>query len=351
MTVNLDLPKQVLEVFEKLGAHGYDVYVYGECVRLLIKGQTLLDFDVITNAKLSRIRAIFDGYNILEDNPDREELVVTVLGVAVSIRTCDAVDDWSAGNAFTVDAIAYNPEKGFTDPFGGLNHINGGVAAFTPNGAKPENVLSALVWCSEEEYTLAPETSKAVFGLIPELSGLSPASLRRDLERVIMGKRAGAVLAEYAEVFFAFIPEFKPLRGYTDFYSRCVKCVGSSSPVLNLRYALLFCELGKPDCYSRDCDDNTHYWGHAERARIYAERIMIRLGCLAEDIKEVGLIIENRDKIPRANDVDIKNLLDEYPFGLLKLLLLFKCAEIRAKNDPRTEHEALNYKHLAGQIT
>ncbi|MDR0223079.1 MAG: hypothetical protein LBI38_06065 [Oscillospiraceae bacterium] len=350
MAGNLDLPKQTLEILDKLGSRGYDAYVYGKCARTLLKGRSLLDFDIIANAGLDRIRAIFDGYKVIEDNLDKGELIVTVLGVSAGIKPYADLREKLSESAFTVDAIAYSPEKGFKDPFGGLKHMEEGVAAFTPNSAKPENILPALAWYSEEDYTVAPETKEAIFGLVPDLAGVRPAFMRGDFERVVLGKKAGAVLDEYAEVFFALIPELEPVRDYEDFLPRAFKSVGSSAPLLPLRLSLLFCELGKPDCCSRDSDGGARYLGHVERARIYAERIMARFGYSREEIKEVGYIIENRDRVSDADDGDIKDLLKEHSVERLKALLLFKCAESRAKKSREAEHDALRYKRLAERL-
>ena len=118
-TTILNLPKQVEEVLDALASHGYSAFIHGECVRVLIKGQTHLDeikafdFDVMTNAEIERIRAIFEGYNVVEDNLAKGELIVTILGIAVSITsfselTAELMNEY----AFTFDAIAYSPKTG-----------------------------------------------------------------------------------------------------------------------------------------------------------------------------------------------------------------------------------------------
>jgi tRNA nucleotidyltransferase (CCA-adding enzyme) len=312
----LELPNQITEVLDKLAEHEYSSYIYGECVRLLIKGQTLFEYSITTDAKMSRIRAIFDGYNVIEDKKDDSELVVRVLGVALSITSHTNLDEFLKGiSAFSFDAIAYNHNKGFHDPFGGVNALKDGE-------------IRHLIMTAEE--TLFK---------------------REELETILMGRYIKEVLEEYADVFAAIIPELYMLSEFdeeqgTDLLLHTFKAVGSSSPDLSLRYALLFHELGKPDCHSKDADGNSHFYGHAERSRIYSTRIMERIDCNKSDIKDTGYIIENYEKVFEMKDGDYQDLRDG--FELLRLLLLFNCADCRAHPDEKfAEKNAMQFRKLS----
>jgi len=312
---DLTLPKQVTEITDKLRDHGYWAYIHGECVRELIKGQTLykestfrrestlLDFDLVTDADFSRIRAIFDGYNIVESGG----FVVRVQGVSVSVSSYPNLESALRDkHDFTFDAIAYSGDRGLCDPFDGI-------------GATENGEIRRLVLTKPETQTFS----------------------RKDLEKILMSRYIKDVLSECSDVIIAMIPELKMLN--EDFLSRTFKGVGASSPILSLRYALLFRETGKPDCHSRDSDDCDFYYGHAERSRIYAARIMARLGCAPDDVRETEYIIENCEKVRHADVGNIRDICDDYDTDLLKLLLLFNCAVCRAESD---EKAATRFKKL-----
>ncbi|MCL1904064.1 MAG: hypothetical protein FWF94_06590 [Oscillospiraceae bacterium] len=353
MTVEIKPPKQVVEILEKLESHGYSAYIHGECVRVLIKGQTHLDeikafdFDVMTNAEMSRILAIFEDYGLNCENVARGELIVTVLGVAVSITTMTEIkDELSNEHAFTFDAIAYSLKSGLVDPWGGLNDLKKGCLNFIQVGKafNPHDILPALAWRSSGDFEISDFAKGLIHNNISDMAKPSYVKESQDaknLKAILTERNVNAVLSEYEDVFAAIIPEIKMLGENAE---HSYKCVGCSAPVLTLRYALLFHELGKEDCRSVDSNGNNLYYGHAERSRIYAERIMTRLGCPAEDIKETGLIIKNYQRVAHTSRTLILDLKDEFPNDLLKLLLLFNCAINRAVSN---EKDAMMFKELS----
>ncbi|MCL1789709.1 MAG: hypothetical protein FWG33_05055 [Oscillospiraceae bacterium] len=353
MNVEINLPKQVTEVLEKLGEHGYSAYIHGECVRVLIKGQTHLDeikafdFDVLTNAEMHRILAIFEDYHLNDENLEKGEIIVMILGVAISITTFTNLEtELSNEHAFTFDAIAYSLTAGIIDPFNGLNDLEKGTLNFIQMGKdfNPHDILPALAWQSSGEFTISNFAENLIHSNITDMAKPSYVKESQDaknLKDILMERNVSAVLAVYEDVFTAIIPELKMLGSDAE---HSYKCVGCSSPFLTLRYALLFHELGKADCRSANPDGVASFYGHAERARIYAVRIMSRLGCPAEDIQETQLIIENYQKAENADEENLIDLKDEFSADFLKLLLLFNCATRRAVSD---EKNAMMFKKLS----
>jgi len=62
------IPKQVVEVLEKIKNAGFEAYVVGGCVRDLIMDRLPKDWDVATNAKPEEILAIFGEENAFYEN-------------------------------------------------------------------------------------------------------------------------------------------------------------------------------------------------------------------------------------------------------------------------------------------
>ena len=255
--MNYELPKPVLVVVDKLKEHGYSTYIYGECVRLLIQGQTPLDYDLTTDADSDRIAAIFDekqlqGFITLKSHL-RGELVAFL----------------NENASLTFDAIAYAPNRELIDPFNGVEALQKGI-----------------------------------------LTLLLGKSVRRvDLETVLMWKNASEALTQHSKLFVDLIPELTMLDSKQ--LSLTFNSVGNSSPILSLRYALLFDLLGKPDCLSKTPDGEESFHGEHERSRIYAKRIMTRLDCSPDIIAEVEHIIEHcRDIIQNPRRVQ-KHMLQK----------------------------------------
>ncbi len=389
----IDLPNQVLEVIEKLNSHTYNAYIVGKCVRELIVDKNAIDYDIITNASMDRIARIFDSYTVIEDRFNQGEIIIAVLGMAILISPyrkgfyesgyaiyTDNITEDLARRDFSFNAIAYHPTEGFVDPFGGIACLKGEkrivaqvgevyapvndlLADFDENGfisvfeRNPVSILQALGYYATGDYIISDSTANSLLFYKSNVNLISQNDLRVELSWAIRGKRVTTVLDEFKEIFIELIPEFIPMLDFNqnridhsyDMYSHTTKSVGFASPILTLRYAMLFHSLGKPDCHSLDAKGRGHFYGHSERSRIYAERIMTRLGFKDEDIKEVCFLIKNHDLDLSLDRRSIKLTLRQMPPDKLKLLLQLKYADLRAKSE-EFEGAAMQYKRIVDMV-
>jgi len=397
----IEIPAQVNELLNRLNAYSYHAYIVGRCVRELIGGQSVVDFDIITNAEMERIRAIFDIYNVNTDNIGKGEVIVTVQGLPVLIAPyrkgwnekglpiyTDSITEDLKRRDFSFNAIAYNPREGFVDPFGGVSclmEIQGIVTAIEPETdddsenektvnsqlstvncqdfpspfeRNPVSILQALGYYSSGDFVVSPKTCDSILLHKEYIKDISPADLRTELSWVLRGRNASTVLEEYAEVFMVLVPEFEPLADFdlkrpeysTDALTHTFRSVGYASPVLTLRYAMLLHALGKPDCFSEDEKGKGHFYGHAERSFLYAQRIMRRMGFSEDETREVGFLIKNQSLDIASDRRSLKLKLREMPPERLKLLLQFKYADLKARS-PDYEGAAMVCKRQVDTVS
>lgn len=147
------LPEQVKTIFQIINGNKHEAYVVGGCVRDSLMGVPPKDWDVATSMHPEQVVEIFKsiGYTVvptgikhgtvtivipMEDNNVYEHFEVTTFrhdGNYSDGRRPDEVtyaktieEDLSRRD-FTFNAIAYNPEKGYVDPFGGVTDIKLGL--------------------------------------------------------------------------------------------------------------------------------------------------------------------------------------------------------------------------------
>jgi tRNA nucleotidyltransferase (CCA-adding enzyme) len=382
----LEVPSRVSEIINVLNAHGYKAHIVGRCVRELILGREPSDYDVITNAERGRVCDIFAKYTLKLDNYVKGEIIVQVPGMAVLVAQYRAgftedgeaiftedIEEDLAHRAFSFNAIAYHPLSGMVDPFGGMDalrretctvsavNIPKGRLYVSPFEAEPVTILQALGYYSSGEYAIAPLTRTAILEHIPFVKKIEPADLRTELSWVIRGRRAGVVMDEYFDVFAELIPELTALQGFDqclpehsfDLLTHTLKCVNYASPIIAVRYAALFHELGKPDCFSLDSSGRGHYYGHCERSRILARRIMKRLGFTEDDIDVICFIIAHHDDEIGPDRRSLKRIMRDIPPQRLKLILMFKYANMKAMS-PEFDGAATNFKRqidIVNEIT
>lgn len=122
-----------------LNAAGYECYAVGGCVRDWLLWRPGHDVDLATDARVEDMHRVFEAANIKVFDTGAEHGTITALvgHEPIEITTFridgpysdgrhpdsvsfskDIVEDL-ARRDFTVNAMAYHPEKGLIDPFGG----------------------------------------------------------------------------------------------------------------------------------------------------------------------------------------------------------------------------------------
>lgn len=153
MNFNIDLPDDVLEIFSVIKEYGADAYVVGGCVRDSIMGNVPHDWDICTPALVCELLPMFEekGYYVIPTGLKYGTITVHLNGNNYEITTFrkdgSSSDHRHPDNVeftsdleldlerrdFTINAMAYNPEIGLIDIFGGFNDIKNKVIRCVEN--------------------------------------------------------------------------------------------------------------------------------------------------------------------------------------------------------------------------
>lgn len=372
------LPQQVNEAIELLEDAGYDAYIVGACVRELLLGNSPQDFDIVTNAEINDILFTFRNYRLSDEGLARGEVMVTVLGMIIQVspyrreivgnRVMYAADLETDlfRRGFTMNAMAYSPRSGLIDLYGGRSCLTGEVCRIVAVGEnvtrttkengksvtesyydmsrsfsiEPTRILQAIRYCAEGEYEIEQSTRDAMRNNVSCFEYADNADIFRELSRIVMGKYASKVLDEYCDILKFILPEIEPCIDFFqhsphhDFtvWTHIAKSVGFAPPEPAIRFAMLFHDLGKPDCMYLDHNGRGHFRGHAERSRLLAEGIMRRLEFERELAEEISWLIYHHDREIPTDRKGLKALIRELGADDLKKLLQCEIADNRAKN-------------------
>ncbi len=258
----IELPGDVLFIIDRIREYGYRADIVGGAVRDSILKRALGDFDITTNALPEKIKEIFSDFRTIDTGIkhgtvtlvlNRTQYEITTYRIdggytdnrhpdSVSF-TADIKEDL-ARRDFTVNAIAYNPYDGLTDPYDGNGDISRGIirAVGEPCTRFDEDalrILRALRFSSVLGFDIEKDTSAAIFSKYLLLGGVSRERVYTELKKLIMGDRAIEVLRAYADVFAhalngVRLSEFPNERLYRDadyftrlaslFYLNCEDC-------------------------------------------------------------------------------------------------------------------------------
>ncbi len=388
------LPAQVTEAIGVLEEAGYDAYVVGSCVRELLMGNNPQDFDIVTNAEINDILFAFKDYRISEESIQRGEILVTVVGMIISVspyrrevvgnRVMYAKDLETDlfRRGFSMDAMAYSTKEGLIDLYGGKSCLSGEekrVVAIGENITRnvkengkpvtetyydmshsftnePSRILRAIRYCAEREFVIDEATRAAMRNNVSCFEYADTKKVFSELQRIIMGKYATKVLIEYADILMHVIPEIEPCVGfeqhskYHDFtvWEHTARSVGFAVPVPAIRFAMFFHDIGKPDCCYIDSKGQGHFKGHGERGRLLAEGIMRRMEFDRSLADEVSWLVYHHDVDIPEDRKALKGLIRRLGPTDLKSLLQCEIADNRAK---KQNTETDNVTRLRASLT
>lgn len=383
--MTFELPEQVIEILGILKEHAYSPYLVGECVCELIRGEKPRDFDIVADIEPNRIAAIFEERfkTAAGKRPGEMILISGAMGISVSpFRGTDqngrqvcgrkelTIDDDLRFRVYSADAIAYTPEKGLYDPFGGFSCISERRVILRAVGEReaqdeeadrreqaqknapmkprisvllenPTAALNAVRRLSESGIGISGYTLKALCANRSELLAAVPKDwLGRMLRDTLLGKRVTDALLLFRPILFELIPKLAEQDGYPQrsmiqeypLFEHTAKSVGYAVPDLTIRLALLLHGIGKRDC---EADRGTYnsYDGHGLRGAMLVREALNGFSVPEETAEEIEFLILHHDE--EINEQNLFSFTAEYGFPRVKNLLLFQAANLRAKNPDR----------------
>ena len=320
------LPPAVTDLLNRLVKAGYLAFTVGGCVRDSLLGLKPKDWDICTSALPEQTQAVFRGFRTVETGLKHGTLTVVVDHIPYEITTFRVdgaytdhrhpdsvhfVDDLTedlARRDFTVNAMAYSPECGLQDPFGGQRDLSAKLIRCVgiPEQRFEEDalrVLRALRFASVYDFSIEPATVAALRKKAPDLRLVAGERIREELLKLLCGKAAGRILREYPEVLAEIIPEIRPMIGYDqqnhhhvhDLWEHTVISVENVPADPVLRLAMLLHDTGKPFTRTTDEKGEGHYPGHPKASEKIAEKTadLLRLDNVSRD--RLCLLVLNHD--------------------------------------------------------
>ena len=338
------VPPAFLNCARTLRERGHLAYFVGGCVRDLLRGVAVADWDIATSARPEELLAIFpnavptglkhgtvtvptpagnceittfrveSGYSDAR-HPDRVDFVT------------DVIQDL-ARRDFTVNAIAWDPlDKREEDPFGGRSDLTARVIRavgdarerFREDGLRP---VRAARFTATLEFDLDPDTEAALGEARDQVARVAPERIREELVKMLAApqpsrgfevlRRAGLlplVLPELAQC--VAVPQNR-YHAYDVYYHTLHTVDAAPADKPAVRLAALFHDVGKPPTRVERNGDATFYNHQFEGERLAIEA-MTRLRFSREATEEVAHLVRNHmfDYRPEWSDAAVRRFLQK----------------------------------------
>lgn len=238
------IPEPVRHVCSTLHRAGHGAWIVGGCVRDLLLGRPISDWDVCTSAKPEQVQKLFR--KVIPSGIQHGTVTVVLDGVHYEVTTLRGEGSYSDGRRpdsvfyvddvredlarrdFTINAIAYDiTQDEFIDPFDGrrdlrekiIRAVGDGNERFREDGLR---VLRAARFVATLEFSLDEATKAAIFPNLSTFRKVSRERVRDEWLKTMTARRPsrafrvmletgilGVVSAELERVARIAAPHFK----------------------------------------------------------------------------------------------------------------------------------------------
>ncbi len=302
--MTLTLPEPVSQILFQLTQAGFEAYAGGGCVRDALLGRQPEDWDITTSARPEQVKALFrrtidtgiqhgtvtvmmgkEGFEVTTYRIDGEyldgrhpkEVSFTPL-LSEDLRRRD----------FTINAMAYHPDRGLVDLFGGAQDLASGVirAVGVPEERFQEDalrILRAVRFSAQLGFSIEPGTFQAIQAFAGRLRQISRERIRVELDKLLRSPHPENFRLLYetgitAILFPRFdqmmaLPQNNPFHCCTvgEHTLRMLSFVEADSI---LRWCVLLHDTGKTVTHSTDAQGIDHFYGHGKASAAFADAFL-----------------------------------------------------------------------------
>lgn len=239
----IDLPKNVKNIIESLKEHGFEGFAVGGCVRDSLLKKTPTDWDITTDALPADMKKIFK--KTFDTGIAHGTITVLMDGVGYELTTYRIDGNYSDGRHpdsvsfsknlsedlcrrdFTINAMAYSPNKGIVDLFGGRRDLQNGIIRSVGDAGKRFDedalrMLRAVRFAAQLGFKIYDDTFEAIRERAKLLSKVSKERIFVELNKSLCGDFAQNIKMVYTSGLYRYIgKEFSKLdESIYDFYPR-----------------------------------------------------------------------------------------------------------------------------------
>ena len=322
------MENDALYIIKTIEKSGFEAFAVGGCVRDILLGIEPKDWDICTSALPNQILEIFSAHKILLTGEKYGTVTLLLNNTPYEITTYRIESEYSNNRQpdkvefvsdlktdlsrrdFTINALAYHPEKGIIDYFSSEKDIKNRQIKCVGNAEKRFNedalrILRALRFAAVFNFDIEDETANALFKYKKLLKNISVERIAIEMNKLLLGDNAGNIIKEFFPIFEEFFPELSPIKNFEqnnkyhcyDVLVHTCQSIDHAPKDIYVRLAMLFHDCGKPETYT-ETGGIGHFYGHAKVSQIIAISCLSRLKYDKKTIKIVaGLVLKHNDDI------------------------------------------------------
>ena len=360
------------KIIEVLQSHGYEAYLVGGCVRDLCRGRTPQDWDITTSAQPEQIQQLFPHtlatglkhgtVTVMPSDADHadkpSQYEVTTYRIdgeyqdarrpAQVFFTVSLEEDLRRRD-FTINAMAYNSEKGLVDLFGGRKDLENKVIRavgladqrFREDALR---MLRAVRLASQLGYTIETETANSIQANSHLLAKISKERIRDELMKILCSENPDYVVRLSSLGLMKYIiPELELGIGFDQrnihhdktVYDHTMVVVKNTPNDPVIRLAALLHDIAKPVTFSLDERGQGHFYNHHVLGEEMTREILQRLKFDRTTTHKVCILVRHHmSRFEHIKGKGLKRLINRVEPENLDSLFLLQIADIFGSKPP-----------------
>ena len=364
--MEIGVPNYVKLIINKLETCGYEAYIVGGAIRNILLNKKPKDYDIGTNATPNEIEEVFSDFKTIAVGKKFGTIVVSQNAGDVEITTFrkdgsymdgrrpewvsfseSIIEDLSRRD-FTINAMAYNVETGLVDPFGGKEDLEKRLIKTVGNAEERFEedylrILRAVRFSTEYKFSIEENTFKAGRKYAHNIINVSEERIREEFFKILLSDTPsnGIIILEKMGILNIILKELVDTIGFDqknpnhekELYEHILCVLDNVEPILNLRLAALFHDIGKVHTQVLDKEGIGHYYNHDKIGAKMAEDILKRFKVPNELIRKTTiLILEHMNHHNEFSEKGLKRLIRRVGEDEIFNLFSLQKADIKCSN-------------------
>ena len=232
--MDFKIPSDVRYILDRLESLGFSADIVGGSVRDLLLGRSPEDYDITTSAMPEEIKESFADLRTIDTGIKHGTVAILLNGKIYETTTYRVDGEYRdsrhpesvsftknitedlARRDFTVNAMAYSPKNGLTDPFDGRGDLDRGIirAVGDPLLRFSEDalrILRGIRFAATFGFEIEDATSNALREKSNLLSNVSAERIFVELRKTFSAPHSHKVFSEYSDVILTVIPSLSRL--------------------------------------------------------------------------------------------------------------------------------------------
>lgn len=362
--MEIHIPTGARKIIARLEQHGYEAYIVGGCVRDSLMGKRPSDWDICTSARAEEMMALFEDKRVIPTGIQHGTLTILAEDGAYEVTTFridgeyldhrhpksvaftrELAEDLSRRD-FTINAMAWHPERGLIDLFGGVEDlrdrlvraVGDPVQRFNEDGLR---MLRMVRFATVLDFDYDPATYDAVRKQGHLLQCISKERIQVELNKILLAAHPARGLEDLYTL--GMYPYIIPMMCHTvgfaqrgghhflDVFEHSLLAVGVIAPELVLRLTMLLHDIGKPFVWdSSESLSYDRFDDHAAVSAKLAGKILRDLKYDNATRKDVVELIAHHNDILLPDPVNVRRALARLGEVQTRRLVQVKVADLIA---------------------